>query len=447
MMNSQYFRKIRSRLKKKLRNGAILSRKQLSTYHISRKKHAALSFHYDLETIKKEKIEANVPRYNISIPEVLCVIKEPISTLKFLDKIKNDLSSNLYRNIFIDHSNTKIIGLAASHLFDDIIASHAFLIRQLNLKFYLSGQTSQVREINNFLLAAGFFRIIDLPLEQIKIAADLAYSSKYPATALLGNKNFPHRKGIAATGLTDYFDKCLKFSNKQITITGRARLIEAFGELIGNAEEHISEPNNWHVLGCYQKDTGYMQFAIINNGESIYQTLSSEQSTAKDVIEKIQGILESQKNKLTDALTGLFKPKLNWEDTIWNVMALQEGVSSKRFEDSIETRTRGQGLMDFLEFIIQASAASKDRSISILSGYSYIYIDFEKYKISKAAIINSLNGETEIRRKICFNETNDLKMPQDEEYVFPLPCAFEGTIITGSFKLTDNFTAPKKETF
>ena len=217
-----------------------------------------------------------------------------------------------------------------------------------------------------------------------------------------------------------------------LTIEGQGALAAAIGEILGNAEEHAGSDVKWTVLGCFDKTKKTVSFAVINAGQTIFESLSNESSTSREVLLKVEEIVQSHRGFL-DKLGDQFKPDTIVEP-IWNVMALQEGISSKRTETG-EASTRGQGMMDVLEFLKELKSKQDDGRLVVISGHSHILVDFT-YPMRDVKI------GAEYRRQIIFNKEQDLHLPQDSNKVKYLKNKFQGTIIAGHFILNDNYVRP-----
>lgn len=424
----RYFRSKRSEGKKLLRRGVEFNRSKLKKLNLKRWKHAQSIERIDISALLDQKLNETLPVHEIRLPRVFCHLRNPKGTSNFLKELEDHLIKESPRRIFVNHEDVEEIGLAASWLFDELIANLRHRTHAASKKFYFQGKTSRDRNVNNFLAANGFIKKMNVATIKVQSAIDYDYWTKYQSSFKRGNKNRQELKGNASTELVEYFDKCLKNFRLKISMKGKRDLANAFSEIIGNAEEHVEAVNDWFTLGCFEKHSKYANFAIINYGPSIYETLSSAESEAQKDISQIKDAVASHRSTF-EKLGSLLGLDQNWEHPIWNVMALQEGISSKRYEDQIEPSTRGQGMMDFLQFISAVSDRSEDSEIVILSGYSHIKIDFKKYKITQHVVNN------ESWRRICFNSEGKLDLPQDEEYIFPLKSPFQGTIITGRFKI------------
>ncbi|ATH07403.1 hypothetical protein BIY24_05450 [Halobacteriovorax marinus] len=435
--NKQFYRRVREKLKRRLRSGSSLSHKTLLYYSLDPHFHSKPIEQFDKRKYLRNKIDEELPLYKIKVPKILSFLKAPKKTNEFLDDLKKSLGKISPRNVLVDHSETEHIGLAASWIFDSIVKELKKETRAGNKRFYLKGKVNTNKLVNNFLLAFGFLKEMDINPLQIAAHCDLDYFEKYKLFKFKGNKKETYKKSNAATELTSYLNNCLNHCGKQLTGYGKTELIISFGEIIGNAEEHVPTDRDWHVSACFEKETNYLNFSIISYGISIYESLNSPNSTAREVLDKIQSTVSSHKpvfNKVNEIVD-----KSKWEETIWNIMALQEGISSKRVETDKEKNTRGQGLMDFIQFITEVKSKSEDADLTLISGNSCIQFDFDKYPMK----IKEIDGEP--RRIITFNTVDSLDMPHDKKYVYPLSKKFNGTIISGRLKLSDSLKESYKK--
>ena len=422
----RFYRKVRSRLKIKIKNGAILPKKVLAKYNLrsfkSRNHHGAL-------TTIEDWIE-------LKIPHIFCLAENHEETMEFLNKTEAILRQKKPKNIHFDHTDTGKIGLAASYLFDRMIHNHRESWLQKGTLIKHQGIFSKEKEVNNFLVSFGLLNELNVPEDHFEpVNLDSDYKEKYETFKFHGSSKAEYLKSNAATELVKYFRKCFNYNHLDLEEKARGYLADAFGEILGNAEEHSGKlVTKWDVLGFYNKSTSYCSFAIINYGNSIYESLSNISSTAFAVLKEIEGIVESNKTILNKSKK-IINPTLI--EPIWNVMALQDGISSKR-TISGKSSTRGQGLMDVLEFIDLVTTNDDIRSVVLLSGFSKIIIDYT-YKINRMQV----GKNEEIRRFIIFNKENNLHKLPDVKKVMVLKRKFGGTVITGKFKINEKYLVSK----
>jgi hypothetical protein len=323
--------------------------------------------------------------------------------------------------------------LAESFLFDRIVGQHKVKWQERNVVISFSGKISRdSKAVNNFLLSFGWLKELGIKPNFGPAFIDKDYSEKYVTYKMVGSRLRNADKSRGSIDLIDYFDKCLQHNGFQIKETAKSSLVDGVGEIIGNAEEHSGTPDGeWHISGCYNKDTHSCDFAIVNFGRTIYQNLSDNKSTAAEVIKHVEEVILSHRSAysgLKQFITENVFDALNQEEPIWNVMALQDGISSQRTLSGTGN-TRGQGIMDFLAFISGIKAPGS-AEIFLHSGHSLIKIDYA-YPIKKKLI----GPNKEPRRRMVFNEKEDLLRPSDPEKVIYLKNEFKGTIFAGSFKI------------
>ena len=82
--------------------------------------------------------------------------------------------------------------------------------------------------------------------------ADIDYKKQFIHFKKTGNSKQSYLAGNACTELTDFFDRCFMDNGFKIKDEAKGCLIDTFGEIIRNAEEHSSNTiDNWNVIGCY----------------------------------------------------------------------------------------------------------------------------------------------------------------------------------------------------
>jgi hypothetical protein len=426
----RFNRKIAGRLRRKLRRGGKVNPQVFRRLKVKRR---GLKYQRPIQN----KPISPTKWQNIYVPKIFCLIDNPEGSNAFFNKLRKDLFRQPPANLFVSHEKTERVGLSASFIFDSLINECLEYWKTKNVEIGIRGEISKIKEVNNFLLSFGFLKSIGISPDRFDTSRyDIEYQTKYETHKMMGSNHDRSLSSIASTGLADYFNNCLEYNDFKLTDAGRGILTDAFGEIICNAEEHCGiEKGKWHTLGCYEKDYHICKFSIINFGKTIFETLSDKESTSKDVIEKIEQVIHSNRS-FFEKTKKVFFPKQQ-EEPIWNVMALQEGISSKR---TVAGRgsTRGQGMMDILEFIDDIKSDDENGCVAVLSGRSHILIDYA-YPIRNVTV-----GATgEMRRQIAFNKEGDLHGPQDEKLVSFIPSEFPGVIITGRFKIDNQYLIRK----
>ncbi|NTU49809.1 MAG: hypothetical protein HGA87_02775 [Desulfobulbaceae bacterium] len=403
----------------KLLRGGRVSKRTEKKYHLKTNPY--------LKEYKKQSLET----YSIKVPKHFCFLVDPQGTSDFLASLKKLLNKKP-RNYYIDHTETETIGPSPSYLFDELIKGEIEFWRAKKIRINVGGEISKTKKVNNFLLACGLLKSLKITAKVFsKDRVDWDYANKYLTFDYCGNKKSSLHSSIGASRLVDYFNKCFNHNSFELTEFAKSELIGTIAEIIGNAEEHCgNEEGEWVVLGAYDKDEHICRFSILNKGRSIYESLSSKDSTAAEVLEEVQSIIIKHK-PIWEKAGRVFRNED--EETIWNVMALQDGISSKRTASGTGN-SRGQGIMDVLEFVDTVKAGDGGAIICLLSGKSVIKIDYEYPIIEKA-----VGPQKEKRRMMIFNKNQTLHDPSDENKVRVLANGFPGTIFTGSFKIDEKY--------
>lgn len=428
--NKRFWRRVRSKLKRKTIRSGKVSNKVLRDYNLWNYTPSFSDWQFKINrnelgvTVQESKEKP----YQIFIPETFCFIENPQGTIEFL-KIMDDILFSLgIRNLFISHEKCNAIGLSASFLFDQKIKKAKTFWSNKGKSLNVSGKISkEKKQINNFLLAFGLLKSLGINPRQFgRDIFDFDYENKFYYFVIRGSAKVETDKSQACTKLVEYFDSCLKHIGFKIKEDAKSDLVDAVSEIVDNAEEHSDSEEKWIVLGCFDKESSYCNFSIINKGSSVYESLSNVDSTAREVLEKVEDIV--QKHKSFKEKIGEFFSKED-EEPLWNVMALQEGISSKRTLTG-KMRTRGQGLMDMLEFFNTLRSQADATKISLISGKSSVLVDY-----SYPIITRNVGDKRQTVRSIILNERQDLHFPMDQTKVMQLNHKYAGTILTGRLKL------------
>lgn len=422
IIEKRKYRNYRSKLKNRIKNGARIPKPTLKKYHLLKKYHRIY--------VRAKNSDSKRSLLPILIPKVFSLISNKEAqdeTIKFLSALKKKLSNNkIAYDLDIDYTKNETISIDASFLFDEIINQHIKKWKSNKIKIGVSGKVSKNRDVNNFLLSFGLFSTLGIAVKQIcPEHADFNYEKQFIHFKKNGNATKPYLAGNACTELTDFFDKCFMDNGFEIKEEAKGFLIDLFGEIIRNAEEH-SENNSddWNVIGCYSKKNHICSFSIINRGRSFFESLSSSTSKASTALNEIDNILVKQR-RFIDKMT---ENKKDYIENIWTMMALQDGISSKR-EKTGKSSSRGLGMMDTISFI-ESIRNKKDNNscIKIISGKTSILIDYS-FPIT----------ENERRRLMIFNKDQILHLPPEKEYVNSIDAKFSGTIISANFIIDQEY--------
>lgn len=417
------YRRIRSRYKSRIINfNAIITDTERAKYNLG-----GIKFQRKLY----RPVRVPFRQERIVIPKTFCTIRGHKETIKFFTELNELLKDPEPFNLYVDYNNTENIGLDASFYFDHKIAEYKRKWAEKRYRIKIEGLYSKVKEVNNFLLSQGFLKEIGVRIRRTSPRYDIDYKDKYVIYKFAGSNKNTFESGNASLELAYYFNNCFNYNDLEIKETPLLNLVAAFGEIIGNAEEHCGQKiARWYVRGSYNKEDHYCSFAIINFGKTVYESLSDKNSTTKKVISKINAVVKKHR-KLSKKLKATITE--HSDEPTWNLMALQEGISSKRPNIKTGKRsTKGQGLMDVLKFIDQIRSPSDEIQVALISGHSKILIDYEYPLID---VYVGLNKEK--RKQIIFNREKKLYEPQDENKVILLDTPFPGTIVTGRFKIND----------
>jgi hypothetical protein len=416
LISNREFRKVRSKLKQKIYRGSYLNKDLRIRYNL---------VHYSPSKLKLYLVK---DWYGITVPENFCLIEDHEASIKFLNKVRKILEFDKPYNLEISHLTTNNIGLGASFLFDSIIKTYEKKWARKKRKIGLRGNFSGSREVNNFLVSYGLLYDLDIKYYNAN-KVDKDYASKLITLKITGSQQNPDANSIASHRLANYFQLCFKKVGINIEEDAIKKIESAISEIIGNAEEHCGNPNSeWHVLGFFNKDKSICNFSLINYGDTIYESLSNKNSTSKEVLETVEKVILSNASVWKKITTNYDE----YKEVLWNVMALQDGISSKKTAPGTEGSSRGQGLMEMLSFIDMIRNKDDNNKIAIISGKSKILVDYE-YEI-----INKMYGETEVRQ-IIFNKEQELHNLQDDSKAILMSDKFQGTIITGSFVINKTY--------
>lgn len=190
----------------------------------------------------------------------------------------------------------------------------------------------------------------------------------------------------------------------------------AISEQFDNVVQHVPDAENASLCCFYDKRTKELTILIFNFGNTIAQTLQRNNLPAP-MKELVKGVISNH------TLRHLFRVGSPCtEENVLTLLALQEGVSSRINYD----KTRGHGLIDYIEHCFELSPACR---ISIISGRTAIKID-GTYPISQQFVF----GRN--RRILALNAKNDLYTRPDSNYVRNLNVMFPGLIIETTIPLS-----------
>ncbi len=365
----------------------------------------------------------------IYIPKVFSITSNPDETLNVLQRIVFLNKKPNIKEIHIKHINCKEIGIAASTIMDTIIleleSSRKKSRNPVDFKGTVEGADDRIKAL---LEASGIVKHLgfNLPTRENIVTLDL----------LKGSHSDSAR---AATKITDYFVECLEQNNFTLEMEGYSLVSNFLGEILDNCSKHAKiqirklneEYLRWYALGHYyhhEEGYGECHLVIFNYGKTIYQGL---QDTTDEYVNEI---LE----KITNAHSNNIERGNSTKESIWTLVALQEGISRLKHQD----KTHGTGTITLLEAFksISGNRIGEQAIMSITSGSTQIILN-NKYSLGKEK--NEILGQG--FKSIAFNKENSLLEKPDSENIRVLKNFFPGTIIEMKFPLDEKYIKKIKE--
>lgn len=356
------------------------------------------------------------------IPEIFSLSENYNESSIFLRKLFNALLKQSFKEIILDYERCTQIDVDASICMDIILSDF--------IKYYdkcsRQGHTIRVDEITprNFdryeikkvLFSIGAFR----NLKGFKI--EFENIIEYPLC--IGDKNIkdsPKRREVHITELVDYIIACLNKMNRNLTAEAEDNLYKVIGEVMINAEEH-SDTKRRYSVGYFEsthqeeKHIGIFNLAILNLGNTIYETFKSPECQDFKVVKTMESLSENYTRRK------LFQRAKFEEETLWTLYALQEGVTSK------EDWKRGNGSIRFIESFFRLKGDNKCDNVSFLtitSGNTRIIFNGEYDTIERQR-----GKERRTFKMMTFNRSGNIEELPDEKFVTFAENYFPGTLIT-----------------
>lgn len=353
----------------------------------------------------KQRKKAKAPRF--VAPRHFSLSENTDETLAFLRGLVSYARSARTPRLLIDHRGVIKMGLGADTALGVILKE---ISRECRHKrgYSMRGLHAKDPKVRKMMEEIGCVRVMtDKGLDDMwKVTVDMKPSAnvfRYRNTSSLKVSGLTlDRKSEAARLFSDHIDSCLGAVGKALSPDGRSNLLQYFGEIVSNADEH-SGSAEWVVCGYINLDDPDLIYrcTIISFGETFattFENLPPNAYALKDVEEYVSA---HQKG-------GFFSKSWREEDLV-AVVALQGDISSKNVD---ENSTRGQGTVDFIEFFQSISAAcvghEVDAVMTLLTGRTKIHFD-GRYQMSRSTI----HG----RKTIAFNSANDLALAPDSKAV------------------------------
>jgi hypothetical protein len=374
--------------------------------------------------------------YTIKIPPVFSVSENMDEVILLLRKMYGMAMDFHTRQLIFDHSECRELGLSASTILDVILLAVKKYRSRHSKELECGGDFSiRSKEVNDILLASG------LPYHLNAESLRDYDSNKVERFEIIKGHNVSRVKmaGSTATKLTEYFNKCLKTQNYEITDRGKAKFGKIFGEVLTNCEIHGGENSTWYTQGHYQmkKESSYgeMQLLFLNLGNSIYEGL--KKNSSEETQKKLKYISKQHKR--------FFNRDWN-EEMLYTVVALQEGISRLRNEQIQGYEGRGSGTVSMIEMFYDLGKCEEGLvpKMTIVSGRTQIRFT-EQYKMKVVNFNQDPAFGTGEKKIIAFNKENNIYSLPDCENVTCLKEYFPGTIISLKFYLDNRYIKKRKE--
>lgn len=366
------------------------------------------------------------------IPKVFSIVDAYSETTIFLKKLFNTLNQQSFKDIKIDYSECEHIGICASMCMDIILSEFIKYFNQLTRGRH-TVRIDTIQPINferdnikKILFSIGAYRTI----KGVKI--DFDGVKDFPI--LIGNKKNPNigrERELNITKTVDYILECLKSMEKTLTGPAETNLYKVIGEVLQNADEH-SDTDYRYSIGYFeengktQNNYGIFNLAILNFGNTFYETFKNEDCQNKHVVKQMKD-LSKKYTRLNLFDSDSFK-----EESLWTLYALQDGVTR------IADWDRGNGAIRFIESFFKLKGDEQCDNVSkmtLTSGRTRIIFD-GSYKI-----VEKERGSNNKKYKMMtFNDTGNIEEKPDSKFVRYEKNYFPGTMLSAKIRIDFNNT-------
>lgn len=370
----------------------------------------------------------------IQIPEVFSMTENPETVIQYLRKIYSIGKGKKTEKLIFDHSACKQLGLSASTILDIIVLA---MVRYRDTRRHpmdLAGKNPRDKVARDILLASGLPYHLNA---EFRATVDETNMERFETVSGVYDMS-ANKADKTATSMTEYFNRCLKTQNYELTEEGLNRLSNMLGEVITNCEIHGDDNTTWYTQGHYQmKDEnsyGEMQLLFLNIGPTIYDGL--KKSSSADTERRLCHILSKQHKNMDSMWT---------EEMVYTLFALQEGISRLRDDNISGYAARGSGTVSLIESFYDIGGSDKGLKpqMSVISGSTQIVFT-DKYKLQDVWFESDIAFGRGCKKIIAFNEENDIYKRADNNYVRKLNEYFPGTIISLKFYLDRQYIARRK---
>lgn len=373
-----------------------------------------------LNIINKKDYNFNFSNSNeikkyVVIPESFSFYTNPDETLRTLWEINEIMSNYDIESLYLDYSRCRELSLDVSVITGIIVKSWNDNRKLFRKNIELSGNSPQDEAMHIFV-NSGLPKHLNIEKREFKEFVIL--------------DPFKTTKDVVddTNSVIIYYNNCIKKHGFELTAEGINHMNTLVGEIITNAKEHCGNDGDWFVSGHFYKEKNESvhskgQLTFISFGNTIYENMLSVEGKVRDVFD----------NFFKDKKSSIFKKKFD-KELLYNVLSLQYKISSKMKEKENDI-DRGTGTIKFIEHFerIGNTLEQEVPKMSILSGKSLILFD-GKYRIT-----NKKNSDGKSLKQIAFNESNDLFIDPDPDYVKKVRYPFPGTAINVEFHVDEKY--------
>lgn len=386
-------------LKSIIRRQNSRKRKKLLTERLKHHK-KTFKFSQDIEQfchVNNINIWANEVNLTIRINDEVSLFKNPENVIRILLRILHNAKQN---NVYPTLEFESRISFGALYLIDNICweigKKRNWGIRLHKIDENDKRILSNLKSLNSSEYDNEYAYMIN---EKVSInrKSDATYHQQYK---------------VKSKNVTDMIQRAIRETydeNFELSPAAYQAISSTIGEHFDNIIQHVPNAEHAYLCGFYDKERKEVVILIFNFGNTISETLKSNQ-LPKEIKYEIEQVIKNHKKKKYILMGDSFT-----ESNALTLLAIQEGISSKLNYD----KSRGHGIMDFIEHCFELNENCK---IVMISGQTAIKID-KSYKIGKT----EFSGRN--RRILAFNERNDLFEKPDSNFVLNLPLEFPGVII------------------
>lgn len=372
----------------------------------------------------------------IEIPVDFSFCKNYDNTIETLKNFTASIFKNIGKDITLDFSNCAHVDYTALFVLQILRLEFLEELNKLDKRMtVLSGKgqfkvtNSPHQKVNKLLFMAGLIPQVDLKIEGLLPIDTIGY--------LKGSKSQKHysenKKGIIATKIVHYINKCLGHHDYTLQVDGINDFGGLISEILNNAEDH-SPFNTYYASANFLREpqnnrednvVGEINLTFMNFGFSIFEGLEEtkiENNVLYSSLELIYNTVKKSKHFLPFS-----------KENFFTLYALQDGISRLKYNDE----SRGSGTVRFITSFFSFGdyedvVKEYHPSLSIVSGSTQLICD-NKYKpvMKEGVFVLSLNSE------------NDLRKPPEQSNLTSLNHGFPGTIFTVKIYLNKEHISKK----